>query len=246
MGVCPQPQEPGREGADGDSHTFRKVSPHHPGTSPQPGWAALATPRMTRESQRLPSGGGEHTCAPIRAIGRARGSSQRAEQRQAIQPVWKTLKAIGAPSKGHFCVNGFANQRNKQETRTKEGKQRHTRKETRPRKSRERKRKGTRRARSRPVSRALTHGAGHEVDPGRLHLDVKPVAVGREQPCEGQQHGSGAGTSPRHPCAPDGRTAGAPPRGRGAARASSWAQTPQHRGGAHHKGGHAPHPCHYE
>lgn len=29
----------------------------------------------------------------------------------------------------------------------------------------------------------LTDGAGHEVDPGGLHLDVEAVAVGHEQPC---------------------------------------------------------------
>lgn len=33
-----------------------------------------------------------------------------------------------------------------------------------------------------PSQAVLTDGAGHEVDPGRLHLDVEPVAVRHEQP----------------------------------------------------------------
>lgn len=33
------------------------------------------------------------------------------------------------------------------------------------------------------LSMVLTDGAGHEVDPGRLHLNVEPMAVRHEQPC---------------------------------------------------------------
>jgi hypothetical protein len=36
---------------------------------------------------------------------------------------------------------------------------------------------------------APTDGAGHKVDPGRLHLDVKSVAVGHQQPW-GERRGS--------------------------------------------------------
>lgn len=37
------------------------------------------------------------------------------------------------------------------------------------------------------LSVELTDGAGHEVDPGRLHLDIKPVAVCHEQPWLGKR-----------------------------------------------------------
>lgn len=46
-----------------------------------------------------------------------------------------------------------------------------------------------------PASRALTHSAGHEVDPGRLHLDVEPVAVRHEQPCRRKAVGRMPGPS---------------------------------------------------
>ena len=48
--------------------------------------------------------------------------------------------------------------------------------------------------------RALTHGAGYKVDPGRLHLDVEPVAVGHEQPCGEKARGPGGVPCDGRPC----------------------------------------------
>lgn len=56
-----------------------------------------------------------------------------------------------------------------------------------------------------PGSRALTHGAGHEVDPGRLHLDVEPVAVCHEQACGEKGRGPGVVRACATPAPADGR-----------------------------------------
>lgn len=61
--------------------------------------------------------------------------------------------------------------------------------------------------------RALTHGAGYKVDPGRLHLDVEPVAVGHEQPCGEKARGPGGIPCDGRPCFQTGPAASPPPRG---------------------------------
>lgn len=44
----------------------------------------------------------------------------------------------------------------------------------------------------------LTNGAGHEVDPGGLHLNVEAVAVGHKQPCRRQAMCRSYGQRPGH------------------------------------------------
>lgn len=78
-------------------------------------------------------------------------------------------------------------------------------------------------------ARALTHGAGREVGPGRLRLDVEPAAVRHQQPCGHTARGPGAPPPP--PVQPQAASGPRPPAScslgaRGAAPARSSPPTP--------------------